>query len=353
MSRIDLRSDTLTKPTQGMREAMMNAELGDDVFSEDPTINGLQDHLAQLFGFEAGLFCTSGTQANQIAIGVHTRPGDEVICSSLAHIYLYEGGGIAQNSGCSVRLIGDNQGMFTAEEVAQNINANQDYLPRTQLVSVEDTVNKGGGAVWNFAELTRISTLCRSIGIPFHCDGARVFNALNVTGILPVDYGAAFDSISICLSKGLGAPVGSVLLGSAEFIRQARRRRKSMGGGMRQAGMLAAAGLYALYYHIDRLQEDHDRAKATELALSACTFVKAVMPVQTNIVIFELRNGIPAEEAVRLLAEEGVICFAFGPTKVRFVFHLDITHDMMSPLLSALQRVENRLIANATTLIIQ
>jgi threonine aldolase len=327
MKIIDLRSDTVTRPTPAMREAMMNAEVGDDVFAEDPTVNALQNEVAAMFGKEAALFCASGTQTNQIAIAVHTRPGDEVICSPLSHIYLYEGGGTMSNSGVSVRFLGDARGMFTANEVRVQINNPDDvHLPLTRLVSVEDTMNKGGGGVWDAKELARIAAVCKEKGLALHCDGARLFNALAVTGMAPAAYGALFDSISICLSKGLGAPVGSVLLGSSDFIRRARRIRKRFGGGMRQAGIIAEAGRYALKHHVSRLTEDHAHAHRMAEALAAQPWVSGVTTVQTNIVIFSVHNESSADR-VKWLADRGIRCIPFGPDKIRMVFHLDITRE--------------------------
>ncbi|MFY7971073.1 MAG: threonine aldolase family protein [Flavobacteriales bacterium] len=341
MKKIDLRSDTITRPTLGMREAMFNAEVGDDVFGEDPSINALQDYAASLFGMEAALYCTSGTQTNQIAISVHTRPGDEVICSHLAHIYLYEGGGIAQNSGASVRLLPGERGLFTLEDVKANINSRKDdHLPYTSMVAVEDTMNKGGGAIWDFEEIKRLSAFCRSEGLAFHCDGARLFNALIETGISPKEYGAQFDSISICLSKGLGAPIGSLLLGTKAFISRAHRRRKNMGGGMRQAGFAAAAGLYALQHQVERLKEDHLHAQLLKACLEQQTFVAKVLPVDTNIVIFQLANGMPAVKVVELLAQVGIACFAFGPDKIRFVTHHDVSREEIDAAIELLKGVK-------------
>lgn len=325
---IDLRSDTVTLPTPAMREAMFRAELGDDVFGEDPEVNALQEEAARMMGKEAALFCSSGTQTNQVAIAAHTRPGDEVICSPLSHIYLYEGGGTMANSGVSVRFVGNARGMFTADDVAAAINdPDNAHLPLSRLVSVEDTVNKGGGAVWDPEALKAISSICRERGLALHCDGARLFNALAVTGMDPQAYGALFDSISLCLSKGLGAPVGSVLLGSREFIRSAHRIRKRFGGGMRQAGFLAAAGRYALGHHVHRLAEDHNHAKRMAEALAQLPWVREVIPVQTNIVIFSV-DGHSAAECVKWFADRGILCFPFGPDKVRMVFHLGVNSSM-------------------------
>lgn len=330
---IDLRSDTVTKPTPGMLDAMMSAEVGDDVFGEDPTVNELESKLAQMFGHEAGLFCPSGTMTNQIAINVHTQPGDEVICSEIAHIYLYEGGGVARNSGASVRLLPGDRGRITAEQVAASVNdPNAVYLPMTRLVSVEDTTNRGGGAVYDLAELTAISMFCREHGYMLHLDGARVFNALLVNGERPHHYGALFDSVSICLSKGLGAPAGSVLLGSTDFIAQGRRVRKVLGGGMRQAGYLAAAGIYALDHHLEKLAKDHKHTAAVGAALERQAWVKEVLEAQTNILVFEL-EGMDRMVFLDWLEERGVKAMPFGAEAIRMVFHYDISPEMVDRLI--------------------
>jgi len=332
---IDIRSDTVTKPTKEMLEAMMQAKVGDDVFGEDETVNALQEKAAQLFGMEAALFCSSGTQTNQIAIKVHTQPGDEVICSELAHIYLYEGGGIAFNSGASVRLLPGNRGRFTAEQVSENINKKTDvHFALTRMVGVENTMNKGGGCCWDLNELKRIKTVCTDNGLAFHLDGARLFNALIATGEQPAQYGNLFDTISICLSKGLGAPVGSLLLGTRSHIEKARRIRKVMGGGMRQAGFLAAAGIYALNYHVTRLSEDHKKAKALELLLSSQNYVETVLPVETNVVIFKLHDKFAMETFLNYLQKNEVKAVSMGRQLIRFVMHLDITNAQFERLCS-------------------
>ncbi|MCB0759977.1 MAG: aminotransferase class I/II-fold pyridoxal phosphate-dependent enzyme [Flavobacteriales bacterium] len=319
---VDLRSDTVTRPTPGMLEAMMNARVGDDVFKEDPEINELQREVAAYFGKEAGLFCPSGTMSNQIAIRCHTRPGDEVICADVAHVYLYEGGGIASNSGSSVRLLKGDRGRLTAGEVRGAILPDDDHLPRTRLVCLEDTVNKGGGCYYELSQIAAIAQVCHEHGLSLHLDGARLFNALVETGYDPVEYASHFDSISICFSKGMGAPVGSVLIGSAAFMHEARRVRKSLGGGMRQAGYLANACRYALKNHTTLLKDDHRRARAIGDLMHDHPQVKAVVPVETNIVIVELQNTTAAEfqERARQL---DVLCLPFGPDKIRFVTHLD------------------------------
>lgn len=322
---IDLRSDTVTKPTPQMLERMLKAPVGDDVFGEDPTVNELQERLADMFGQEAGLFCPSGTMTNQIGINVHVQPGDEVICDQLSHVYNYEGGGIARNSGASVRLAQGDSGRFNAAQAAAAINPDDSHYARTKLISVEDTCNKGGGCFYEYAQLEELSKLAKSKNLGFHLDGARVFNALEESKTPINQYGGLFDSISICLSKGLGTPAGSVLLGSKSFIEEAHRVRKSMGGGMRQVGILAAAGLHALDHHLEGLRQDHDRAKKLEAILSNCTWVEQVTPVHTNIVIFQLANGASAEDQCKKMAAHGIHALPFGASKIRFVTHLDFT----------------------------
>ncbi|MFM6984258.1 MAG: threonine aldolase family protein [Chitinophagaceae bacterium] len=323
MKLIDLRSDTVTQPTPEMRQAMFEAPLGDDVFNEDPSVNALQTYAAEMFGMEEALFCSSGTQTNQIGIKLHTQPGDEVICDALAHVYLYEGGGIAFNSGASVRLINSERGMFTAEDVLRNINDDNVHFPSTKLVCVENTVNKGGGACWNFDELKAIRAVCQKHNLAFHLDGARLFNALVAKNEDPKQYGQLFDTISICLSKGLGAPVGSLLLGSKQHIYKARRLRKVMGGGMRQAGILASAGLFALKNNIERLTEDHLKAKMIADVLQDRDWVVRILPVETNIVIFELVSHISPSVFMNYLESKGFKVSSMGSHLIRFVFHLD------------------------------
>jgi len=325
---IDLRSDTVTKPSPAMRQAIANAEVGDDVFKEDPTVLELETYGAQLFGKEAALFCSSGTQTNQIAINVHVQPGGEVICHEESHIYKYEGGGIAKNSGASVRLLPGDRGRINAASIANWMNPSHDvHFPLTQLVSIEDTANRGGGAVYEVDQIAQISQLCKELNLPLHLDGARVFNALAVNGLDPANYGAFYDSISICLSKGLGSPVGSLLLGSAAFIEKARRVRKVFGGGMRQAGMIAAGGLYALQNNVQRLHIDHQHAKQLEQALTSCSYIASVVPVQTNIVVANLQDPERRDVFIELLKVKGIACMAFGPGMIRMVTHLDISKE--------------------------
>lgn len=321
---IDFRSDTVTKPSKEMMEAMFSAPVGDDVFSEDPTINELQEFAANYFGTEAALFCSSGTQTNQIAINVHVTPGGEVICHEESHIYKYEGGGIARNSGASVRLLQGDRGRLKVDSISKWINNPDDvHFPLTQLVSLEDTANRGGGAIYDFEEIKKIKAFCVENNLPLHLDGARVMNALVETGIDPKVYAAQFDSISVCLSKGLGAPVGSLLLGSKDFIKQARRVRKVFGGGMRQAGIIAAGGLYALKNNVERLKDDHRRAKQLESTLSQLSWVKEVVPVETNIVVTILNDASKRDLIIQKLKEEKILIMAFGEGMLRMVTHLD------------------------------
>lgn len=336
---IDLRSDTVTTPTAGMLQAMMEAEVGDDVFGEDPTVRALEERAAARFGMEAGLFCPSGTMTNQIAIKVLTQPGQEVICAANAHIYLYEGGGIAFNSSCSVRLLPGDRGRITAADVAASINPDDIHFPPTALVALENTMNKGGGSIYSLQDIAAIHQVCASHQLPLHLDGARVFNALVATGEDPLRYGQYFTTISVCLSKGLGAPVGSVLLGSRAHIKQARRIRKAMGGGMRQAGFLAAAGLYALEHQVERLKEDHARARQVGEVLGSLPWVKQVEPVDTNIVLFELA-GPTTQQVLAALAEQGVRAVAFGPKSIRMVTHLHIDDTKLERLLQVLKQLK-------------
>lgn len=322
MQILDLRSDTLTQPTAGMKEAMFAAPLGDDVFGEDPTVNALETKIAALFGMEAALFCPSGTMTNQIAIRLHTGPQKEVICHQYSHIYLYEGGGIMANSMASVKLLTGDLGKITASQVAESINPDDVHAPETTLVSLENTMNKGGGSIYTLDEIKPIHALCKEKGLKLHLDGARLFNALVESGESPADWGAHFDTISICLSKGLGCPIGSVLLGTKADIKRAKKVRKVFGGGMRQAGFLAAAGIYALDHQVERLKEDHRRARVLGQFLVKAPHVAEVLPVATNIVIARL-EGISPETYLQELSSKGIKGVKFGKDLVRFVTHLD------------------------------
>ncbi|TFV92134.1 aminotransferase class I/II-fold pyridoxal phosphate-dependent enzyme [Algoriphagus kandeliae] len=319
---IDLRSDTVTRPTPGMKEAMFSAPVGDDVFGEDPTVNALEEKIAKLFGMEAALFCPSGTMTNQIAIRLHTQIQTEVICHKYSHIYLYEGGGIMANSLASVKLLDGDLGKITASQIAESINPDDVHAPETTMVSLENTMNKGGGSIYSLEEIKPIHQLCQKKGLKLHLDGARLFNALVESGESPSEWGAHFDTISICLSKGLGCPVGSVLLGSKADIKRARKVRKVFGGGMRQAGFLAAAGIYALDHHVDRLKEDHSRARSLGEMLGELPFVSEIFPVATNIVIARL-EGITPEVFMQKLSDQNIKSVKFGKDLVRFVTHLD------------------------------
>lgn len=328
MNMIDFRSDTVTKPSKEMLQAMFEAKVGDDVYGEDPTVNLLQKKAAAMFGMEAALFCSSGTQTNQIAINVHVQPGGEVICHQESHIYKYEGGGIARNSMASVKLLDGNRGRITSQQVIDSINNNQDiHLPLTQLVSIEDTSNRGGGAIYDFEEIKRIRKTCLENNLPLHLDGARLFNALHESKISPSDYGSQFDSISICLSKGLGAPVGSLLLGTNDFIKKATRVRKVFGGGMRQAGFIAAAGIYALDNNLARISKDHFHAQILESELNLLPWVAEIMPVETNILILTLTDTVSRDEVIYELKNQGILVSAFGPKMIRFVTHLDLSEN--------------------------
>lgn len=337
---INLMSDTVTKPTAAMLEAMMRAEVGDDVFGEDPSVNALEAKAAQLFGKKAALFCPSGTMTNQIAIKTHTNPLDEVICDVTSHVYQYETGGYAFNSGVAMNLLEGKNGKITADQVEAAIKPVYDWLPISKLVVLENTCNKGGGSYYTLEEIQPIWELCQKHALKLHLDGARLFNALVETGERTVDIGAVFDSISICLSKGLGAPVGSLLIGNQEFIQQARRFRKVMGGGMRQAGYLAAAGLFALENHIDRLKKDNDRAKKIASVLADLSYVENIRPVHSNILIFDVKSPFTADSFLEKLKAEDILAVAFGPQTIRFVTHLDFTEKMMEKVIESLQKVK-------------
>ena len=336
---IDFRSDTVTLPTPAMLAYMQAAPVGDDVFGEDPSINALEAKTAGLFGMEAGLFCPSGTMTNQLAIKTHTQAGDEVICEELSHIYQYEGGGIASNSGSSVKLLRGNRGRITADQVLAAINPDDVHKPISKLVSLENTCNRGGGACYDFSEIEAIQKVAKSNGLGLHLDGARIFNAIVHKKEDPKQYGKVFDSISICLSKGLGAPVGSVLLGSTPFIKKARRWRKVFGGGMRQAGSLAAAGIYALDNHIERLKEDHTKALNIKDALLKKDFVKEIFEVETNIVIAHIEGKYNATQLAAALKEKNILVIAMTPALIRFVVHLDITTEMLASTLETIEKL--------------
>ena len=338
---INLISDTVTKPTPGMLDAMMSAEVGDDVFKADPTVNALEKKAAHMFNKEAALFFPSGTMTNQAAIKLHTNPGDQLICDKYAHVYNYEGGGVSFNSGVSCKLIDGYRGMMTAEQVEEAINPPDFYhSPLTTLVCIENTTNKGGGACWNFEELKRIRKVCDEHKLGYHLDGARLWNALVAKNETAEQYGNLFDTISICLSKGLGCPVGSVLVGSAADIQKALRIRKVFGGGMRQAGFLAAAAIYALDNQVERLAEDHEKAKELGATLEGLSFVKKVEPIETNIIIFEIdEDKMNSEVFVEKLKDKNVHIIGMGQGKLRIVTHLDYIDEMHDAFLGILRRL--------------
>ena len=326
---VDLRSDTFTQPTPAMLEAMMSASVGDDVFGEDPTVNKLEAMAADLFGMEAALYCPTGTMSNQVAIKVHTQPGDEVICDQTAHVYQYEGGGIAFNAGAQVKLLDGDHGRITAEQVLQAINPDDVHKARTSLVCLENTANRGGGSCYDLQEIKKIRQVCDEQQLHLHLDGARLFNALVARGESPQQYGPLFHSISVCLNIGLGCPIGSILISTKDFIKKSRRVRKVFGGGMRQAGYMAASGIYALENHVDRLASDHQHAKSIAVALDKASFTAGILPVETNIVIFEVKAGWQAAQLSARLKENNILAIAISPTQIRMVLHLGVSKAMV------------------------
>lgn len=337
---VDLRSDTVTKPSKGMLEAMINAEVGDDVFVEDFTVQQLEQELAEYFGMEAGIFCPSGTMTNQIAINLHMNPGEQVICDKFAHIYNYEGAGTALNSMCSTRTIDGKDGKITVEQIKANLTPDDIHYPPTTLVSLENTCNRAGGTYYTIEEIEEIADFTKGQNIPLHLDGARVFNALVKTGDDPKRYGKSFDSISICLSKGMGCPVGSVLIGSKEFIHKARRVRKRLGGGMRQIGYLGAAGLYALHNNVERMSDDHKHAQMIGDALQECDYVDHILPIETNIILFKLKDTVYAETFLAELSNKNIMGIYFDNHNVRFVTHLDVDVKMIEYVVNTLKSLE-------------
>lgn len=336
---IDLRSDTVTKPSPEMLEAMMLAKVGDDVLGEDPTVLELENKTAEMFGCDAGIFCPSGTMTNQIGVNVLTDPYEEVICYEGSHIYKYEGGGVAGTSGLSFRLLKGDRGRINAEDVEENINPDDIHYPKTSLLSLENTVNKGGGSFYNLAQIEVLYDVAQKHNLKMHLDGARIFNALTETDDKPSKYGEYFDTISICLSKGLGAPIGSVLVGKKQYIHKAKRVRKFLGGGMRQAGYLAAAGIYALENNINRLKEDHAKAKLIGATLEKCQYVKEVYPVETNIIIFKVSPEFKIEDILNRLKVNGILAIAFGKDDIRFVTHLDISEEQVNEICKKLMNI--------------
>jgi threonine aldolase len=337
---IDLRSDTFTTPTPGMLEAMCKAKVGDDVFREDPSVNKLEKRAAEMFGMEAALYCASGTMSNQVGIKAHTQPGDEVICEFTSHVYQYEGGGIAFNSGASVQLVQGSYGRMTAEQLKAAINPDDVHKANSSLVSLENTANRGGGSCYDIKEIEKIREVCNQHQLKLHLDGARLFNALVAKNESPKAYGKLFHSISVCLNKGLGCPIGSILLGAKEYIHKARRIRKVFGGGLRQAGYMAATGLYALNHHIERLKEDHDHAKQIAGELYQKNFVGEILPVETNIIIFEVRGSKLPNEFVKDLREENIQALTMSPTQVRMVLHLGVSKQMVTTVRKVIKSIQ-------------
>ena len=336
---IDLRSDTVTKPSKGMMEAMMSAKLGDDVYAEDPSVNALEARVATMFGKPKALFFPSGTMANQTAIKLHTQPGEQLICDAYSHVYNYEGGGVSFNSGVSCKLVDGHRGMMTADQVRAAINPADFYhSPLTSLVSLENTTNKGGGACWDYQEILKVRSVCDSHKLGLHLDGARLWNALISKSETPQQYGDVFDTISVCFSKGLGAPVGSVLVGNENLMNKALRIRKMLGGGMRQIGLLAAAASYALDHQYDRLKEDHQKAKEIAEILHQLEAVSSVEPVETNIVIFKLSSNSSQDSFLNNLKSHNVLVSDMGGGKLRMVTHLDYSDAMHIKLLEILSK---------------
>ncbi|HSP40909.1 MAG TPA: GntG family PLP-dependent aldolase [Gillisia sp.] len=341
MHEIDLRSDTVTKPTREMLQAILHAEVGDDVYKEDPTVNALEERLAKMFGMDEALFFPTGSMANQAAIKLHTQPAEQLICDKWAHVYNYEGGGVSFNSGVSCKLVDGHRGMITAAQVEENINPPDFYhSPLTTLVCLENTTNKGGGACYDFEEFKRIREVCDRHGLGLHLDGARLFNALVAKKEDPLEYGKIFDTISICLSKGLGTPLGTVLIGDKEIMKNAIRVRKVLGGGMRQVGFMAAAGIFALENNVDRLAVDHKRASEIGEVLKRQDYVGEVEPVETNIVIFYLKEPSAEANFMKKLQQEKIRISNMGQGKLRIVTHLDYTGEMHDRFLSVLDKIE-------------
>lgn len=336
---VDLRSDTMTQPTPGMLQAMMQAPVGDDVFGEDPTVNKLEARMAALFGMEAALYCPTGTMSNQIAIKAHTQPGDEVICDQSAHVYQYEGGGIAFNSGAQVRVLPGELGRINATQISSVINPDDPHKARTSLVCLENTSNRGGGSYYDLNGISRIRELCNQHQLSLHLDGARLFNVLVATSTSPAEHGRLFHSISVCLNKGLGCPIGSVLMASKELIKKGRRIRKVFGGGMRQAGYMAAAGLYALDHHVERLAEDHRHAQQIADALLQTNYITGILPVATNIIIATVREGLEPAALLALFKQQGVLALPVSPTQFRMVLHLGIHPEMVQHTLQVVQNI--------------
>ena len=341
---IDLRSDTVTQPTPAMRKVMAEAEVGDDVFGEDPTVNALQEKVAHLLGKEASLFVPSGTMANQLSIKSHTQSGDEVIIELSSHPYNFEGGAGAALSGIQFQCLKGVRGILDASQIEEAIRPDDHHFPVTRLVCLENTHNRGGGSIYPLEKISEIYRLAKSKGLLLHLDGARLWNASMATGIKPEEYAQWADSVSVCLSKGLGAPIGSLVAGSKSFIDRVHRFRKMFGGGMRQAGIIAAAGIYALDHHIERLKDDHQNARRLAVGLKEFKGV-SIDPkhVETNIVIFDVSNtGMTGAQVSEAMKKEGVLIHAFSRTQIRLVTHLDITSEDIETALKAFEKLLRR-----------
>lgn len=337
--KVNLISDTVTQPSEGMLAAMQSAQVGDDVFKEDPSVNTLEEKVAKLFHKEAALFFPSGTMANQTAINIHTQPSEQLICDHYAHVYNYEGGGVSFNSGVSCRLIEGDRGMINATQIEAMINPPDFYhSPKTSLVCLENTTNKGGGACYDFSTLKAVKELCDTHNLALHLDGARLWNAMLETDAQPKDYGEIFDTISLCFSKGLGCPVGSILVGSKKAMENALRIRKLLGGGMRQSGYLAAAAIYAIDNQWSSLKADHFKAKEIETVLKTCSYVETIQPVETNIVIFSLMETVNEFEFIEWMKNKNILLIALGKGKLRLVTHRDYTENQHQYLLETLKQ---------------
>ena len=338
---INLISDTVTKPSPEMMQAMFEAKVGDDVFKQDPTVNAFENMVADLFGMEAALFFPSGTMANQTAIKLNTNPGDQIICDKWSHIHLYESGGASANSGVNFNLLDGNRGMITAEQVKAGINDPEFYhTPLSKMVGIENTTNKGGGACYEISELQKIKQICIDHNLKYHLDGARLWNALVAKNQQPKQFGELFDTISVCFSKGLGCPIGSVLVSDAATIHRALRIRKIFGGNMRQSGYLAAAGIYALENNINRLEGDHRRAKELGIQLEQCNWVEKVEPVETNIVVFSAQPPVQDQLVIDKLKQKGISISLLAKGKLRMVTHLDYRQVMHEYVLETLENIE-------------
>jgi threonine aldolase len=337
---INLISDTVTKPSPEMLQAMFNAKVGDDVFKQDPTVNEFERIVADLFGMEAALFFPTGTMANQTAIKLNTNPGDQIICDKWSHIHLYESGGASSNSGVNFNLLDGTRGIITAEQVKEGINDPEFYhTPMSKMVGIENTTNKGGGACYEIEELQKIRQVCTDNNLKYHLDGARLWNALIAKKQQPKQFGDLFDTISVCFSKGLGCPIGSVLLSDAETMHRALRIRKIFGGNMRQSGYLAAAGIYALQNNINRLEDDHRRAKELGTQLEQCDWVAKVEPVETNIVVFSAQPHIQDQLVIEKLKQKGISISLLAKGKLRIVTHLDYRQVMHEYVLEVLDKI--------------